>query len=290
MIKHYLVTTEHLENTLWFRDEEDFKVAMNYIALLAANHPEVIILAFILMSNHVHFVLKGKQKDILCFINKFKGLYSQYMRRKYGTKDFLRRNKVHLKEIGNNPEALERSIAYVQMNSVAANICSNPTQYPWGTGNTFFNPSYPEGKLLKSFSKRALKRILHSDCDTLPKDWLLLSAGYILPKSYVDFRTVESCYHTPKRMNYFNTISSKAKKRIDSGEAVLPTFKDQTIKNFIPEICRVYFNDRSYGDLLLEEQSEVLRQVRFRFSADAHQIARVFGLSYAQAARMLDSE
>ena len=45
MKKIYLLTTAHLEDGLWFRDEEDFKVAMNYLAIQAACCPEVIVLA-----------------------------------------------------------------------------------------------------------------------------------------------------------------------------------------------------------------------------------------------------
>ena len=59
MKKYYLITTEHLEDKLWFREEEDFVVGMNYVALQALLSPEVLVLAFILMSNHVHFVLYG---------------------------------------------------------------------------------------------------------------------------------------------------------------------------------------------------------------------------------------
>lgn len=70
MRKIYLLTTEHLEEGLWFRDEEDFKTAMNYIAIEAVRHPEVVVLAFILMSNHVHFILNGKHKDVESFISQ----------------------------------------------------------------------------------------------------------------------------------------------------------------------------------------------------------------------------
>ena len=56
----YLLTTDHLEEGLWFREEEDFKVAMNYVAIQAACSSTVTVLAFILMSNHVHFVLQGE--------------------------------------------------------------------------------------------------------------------------------------------------------------------------------------------------------------------------------------
>ena len=51
MKKIYLLSTDHLEDGLWFRDDEDFCVAMNYVAIQAASSPEVAVLAFILMSN-----------------------------------------------------------------------------------------------------------------------------------------------------------------------------------------------------------------------------------------------
>ena len=64
MKRIYLLTTEHLKKGLWFREDEDFRVAMNFVAIQAAASPEVLVLAFILMSNHVHFVLKGKEEDV----------------------------------------------------------------------------------------------------------------------------------------------------------------------------------------------------------------------------------
>ena len=145
MKKIYLLTTAHLEDGLWFRDEEDFKVAMNYLAIQAACCPEVIVLAFILMSNHVHLVLRGRRKDVVHFVNQFKHRYAIYYRKKYGIAEFLRRNGLDVKLIPDEDEAVERAVAYVQMNCVAANICSHPSQYPWGTGNAFFTSTKPGG-------------------------------------------------------------------------------------------------------------------------------------------------
>ena len=45
MIRVYLISTSHLEDCLWFMDEEDFRVAMNYVAIQAASSPEVAVLA-----------------------------------------------------------------------------------------------------------------------------------------------------------------------------------------------------------------------------------------------------
>lgn len=288
MRRIYLLSTDHLEEGLWFRDEIDFKVAMNYIAIQAAQCPEVVILAFILMSNHVHFVLKGKREDVIAFINQFKHRYSVYLRHKYGAGEFLHRNGVDIKLIPFESEAIERAIAYVQMNCVAANICSHPSQYPWGTGKAFFDSSGKRGRRLGDLSRRERMRLLHTNVNNLPDNWYMGDEGYILPQSYVDVQSVEACFRTPKRMNYFLMNSSKAKKRLEANEN-LPAFKDQTILAVLPDLCRSLFQKMSVIELQVEELAELAKQIRFRFSADATQIARVCGVSYEMAAKLLDS-
>ena len=288
MKKIYLLSTDHLEDSLWFRDEEDFKVGMNYMAVQTVCNPDVSVLSFILMSNHVHFVLHGCLEDIIIFFNQFKQRYSMYMSRKYGTKEFLRRNRVDIKLLPPDDEALERAIAYVQMNCVAANICSHPSQWPWGTGNEFFNQNYHIGMRLGDLSARARFRMIHSCIPNLPGNWPINTDGYILPRAYVDITAVENCFRTPKRMNYFLTNSSKAKRRLEESGEHLPSFRDQTILSAMPDLCRSLFQKDSLATLNYDEQAELARQIRYRFSADAGQIARVCGLTYADAARLLD--
>ena len=287
MRKIWLISTDHLEEDLWFRDEEDFKVGMNFVAIQAACCPEVVVLAFILMSNHVHFVLWGTREEVELFIRQFKHRYSIYYSNRWGIKKILRLNGIDIKEIPYDNEAPERAVAYVQMNCVAANICSHPSQYPYGTGDVFFNQKGGGGTRLCDLSARARERLLHTNCETLPPDWRLGPDGYILPQEYVDARSVEARFRSPQRMNYFLTTSSKARKRLESKEH-LPAFRDQIILAALPDLCRSLFGKESFGTLSPGEQTEFMRQIRFRFSADVNQIARVCGLSYAEAARLID--
>ena len=248
MKKFYLISTDHLENSLWFRDVEDFVVGMNMVAV-QASLSEVVVLAFILMSNHVHFVLYGTRKEVEEFIQRYKGRYSQYYCRKWGVKEFLRLNPVDIKELPNNPEVLEKAIAYVLMNCVAANICAHPSQYSWGCGNVFFKTAASGAsgcRKVKDLSKRALARLLHSDVDKMPGEWVISDDGYILPESYVAVDQVERIFVTANRMDYFLRSSSKAKKRIEMSEGPLPAFKDQVILAAIPD-------SNSEVALLLEE-------------------------------------
>ena len=287
MRKYYLVTSDHLETGLWFRDEKDFVAGMNFVAI-QAHKSKVTVLAFILMSNHVHFVLCGRWEDVKAFIDGLKSRHSKYLHHKYGTFEFLRRNGVDIQEVSSLDEGLEKAIAYSQMNSVAANICSHPSQYPWGTGPLFFDASKRSGTRLGDLSKRARIRLFHC-CDVdLPSEWLVGKEGYILPESYVDIKSVESIYRTPKRMNYFLVSSSKAKKKLESPEDNMPAFRDQVILGALPDLYRSLFQKRRFEELTSEEQAESLRQIRYRFCSNVHQIARVTGLSYEEAARMLD--
>ena len=288
MRKLWLITTEHLKAGLWFRDEEDFKVGMNFVAL-QAHAGRVVVLSFTLMSNHVHFVVKAdSKKDAEAFIDGFKHRYSLYLRRKYGVKEFLRGNDVRVDLVSPYDEDPEKAIAYVEMNCVAAGICSHPSQYCWGTGAVFFNPGKLTGRPLGTFSKRACKRLLHTDVESLPKNWLVGADGYIMPQSYVDVADVEACFKTPQRMNWFLSNSSKAKKRLETGEN-LPAFRDQVILAAIPDLCRSLFGKPDFFRLSREEQVEFVRQLRFRFSTHVNQIARVCGLTYEQAALLMDS-
>lgn len=285
MKRYYLITTDHLMDRLWFRDDEDFRVAMNYVAI-AAFLSGVLVLAFILMSNHVHFVVGGSQEKVLLFINKFKQLYAAHYRRKYGVCELLRRNGVDFREVRDDDESLERAIAYVMMNSVAANICLEPSGYPWGSGDTLFNNQTVSGPSLGELSRRAQIRLLKSNVE-LPGIYRIAPEGYVYPASYIPVRGVEALFRTPKRLGFFLRTSTKARLRLE-GKAV-PSFRDQIISAASADLCNSLFRAGGIRDLSQEQKAELLRQLGHRLSADLKQLSRVTGIPYEEAAKLLDS-
>lgn len=278
----WLVTTEHLENSLWFKNEDDFKAAMNYVAVLAYLL-RVNVIAFVLMSNHVHFVLECSWEEAMEFITRFKKNYSQYFSKKYSHSGLLSRNGVDIKEVQIGDESFERAVAYVHMNPVAANICVHSTQYPWGTGSLFFNPSPVNGTKLQNYGVRGLIKIIHSNV-SLPANWMMDQAGYVAPSSYVPIKWVESVFRTPKRLNYFLNSSSKARLINEA-----PGFSDQLIHSAIRDLSISMFHKTGFEELSEPQAAELLRQLRYRFSSDPAQLARVSGLSYARVCELLES-
>ena len=285
-MEFWLISTAHLEDRLLFKDSEDFKVGMNYVAV-QAHKAGINVLAFILMSNHAHFVAEGDYAHIESFVNGIKGKFARYYWTKYGVSELLRRNNVDIRLLPQGGEALEKAIAYVQMNCVAANICAHPVEYSWGTGGTFFSLSEKSGKSLGAYSARARIKLLHTKAD-LPESWIIYDDGYISPASYVSKEYVETIFRTPKRMNFFLQNSSKAKQRLEMGETCLPAFSDQTIIAALPELCKSLFQNPDVKALNEDQMAELLRQIRFRFSSNVNQLARVTGLTYERAAELLD--
>lgn len=285
-MKYYLISTDHLTDKIWFHDDEDFKTGMNLVAV-ACFTCRTRILDFILMSNHVHFVVLGALEEARQFIDYFKLLYGKYMRTRYGCKHFLRHNDVDIRQIDPLGEGVERVIAYTQMNCVAANICAYPNQYPWGCGSLPFSKSTDKpGVSLGSLSVRAQRKLLHSHM-ALPSEYRVLPAGYISPASYVAVKDVEAIFRTPKRLLYFLNNSSKAKNRLS--EDAMPSFRDQVIASSVTDLCYSLFRKSSLQDLSSVEKGELLRQLRYRFSADVAQLARVTGIPYQDACRLLDA-
>lgn len=284
--RYYLISTDHLQDKIWFQDENDFKTAMNLVAV-AAFVSEIVILDFILMSNHVHFVVLTTHEDAKRFIDYFKLLYSKYYRKKYWVVKFLRGNVSDIREIETSGESLERAIAYVHMNCVAANICVQPSQYRWGCGGLFFSQRLMgQYKRVGDLSFRSQFSLFHTKVK-LPPTYLISPDGYIDPSSYIPVTQVETLFKTPKRFLYFLSQSSKAKKRLS--EDAMPSFRDQIIIPCVNDICKSLFRKESLEELSDDELGELLRQLRFRFSADIAQLSRVTGIPYPRACRLIDS-
>ena len=121
----------------------------------------------------------------------------------------------------------------------------------------------------------------------VPDDYIVNEENYITPSSYVQVELVESVFKNPKRMNWFLTNSSKAKRQKEANEA--PSFTDQLLYSAIHDLMISLFRNNNIKELNDAQCSELFRQIRFRFSAVPAQIARVSGKSYEDVCRLLDS-
>jgi hypothetical protein len=240
----------------------------------------------VLMSNHVHFVVWADEASAQDFAEIFKRLYSLYYRNKYSIGHLLRRNTVDCREIPIEDEKLERTIAYVIMNPVAANIYLSPTTYRWGCGTSFFSSRPMKGTPLSDMSAREKIKLFH--CKQVPKaDWMICDEGYVLPESFIRKNLVESLFQTAKRMNFFLINSSKAKKAMETWEEIHPSFRDQTLIHVMRDIYSSILKKSSWEELTESEKERLVYEMRRRLSPDPVQLSRVLGVRPDELAKII---
>ena len=81
-MKFYHVYTKGLKDDLIFKEREDFVTGMNYVPV-SVKLSGAVVVAFVLMSNHLHFILYSTRKNAEKFIDRYKRLVSRYISNKY---------------------------------------------------------------------------------------------------------------------------------------------------------------------------------------------------------------
>ena len=86
------------------------------------------------------------------------------------------------------------------------------------------------------------------------------------------------------RLNYFLQNSSKAKKNNE-----VPSFNDQLVLMGLKGLCSSLYRKENLSELSENQVAELLKQLRYRFSSDPNQLARVSGLSYEVVCKLLET-
>ena len=280
------IYTKGLEDRDIFLDRDDFVAGMNILAVVCISlNINISLLAFVLMSNHVHFVVRcSSVQKAEKFIWLYKNLLSRYLRQRYGWTKYLHRLETSIQSIPSD-DNLKRLIAYVLMNPVKAGINCVPTGYEWSSAQCYFsNTDFTLGTVpIKVFSSRQLRKILHSN-KKAPDNWMLTPMGYIAPKCYVDYPAVEKHFMTSRSFEYFLSSSLSAKK----GAHDNITFSDTIIRSTMIELLEKKYGVKSIGELNTLLLKSLTRELRGRFGSPVQQLARVMELSISEIIKLVE--
>lgn len=280
---YFHVYTKGLEEALVFRDREDFVAGMNLVAVVCFS-VNVRLLAFVLMSNHVHFVVKGSRAEAERFITLYKNLMSRYLRGRYGCAAFLRRVETSVMPVECENDGLKRLIAYVLNNPVKAGIMCVPQGYEWSSARCYFNSmdNTLDTRMVGEFGVDEARALFHSK-KKLPADWRVCSSGYVTPESYIDVGEVEKCFGTCRSFEYFLSSSLSVRKSISENV----TFSDAVLEAAMGELLDKKYGVSEVGDLDGFLRSHLVRDLKSRFGAPTQQLARVVGMSLKEVLRCL---
>lgn len=147
-----------------FRDEEDFQIYLGLIKeALEFYNGEFEVYAYCLMDNHVHLLVKCKEKHISMFISRVHSLYAKIFNKKYRYIGYLFQNRYFTEVIEDDSQFLS-TCRYIHLNPIRAKMVKKPEEYQWSSYSMTIGLS--EEKIVNSekilnYFKSSLSRILY---------------------------------------------------------------------------------------------------------------------------------
>lgn len=266
MRDYWHICTRGLEKEVIFKSEKDFVYGMNGVAVLALMYG-LKILAFCLMDNHLHFVVKGGRDECLRFIKYYK-------RRLSSLADMTMADEC-LKDICDE-EYLRRVIAYVLRNPMSAGLNVLPVTYRWSSGALYFNSMYSslEMKSVSDISRRMLRKILASRV-VLPETYRLTREMYVDPACYVCYKEVETLFRYPARMMFYLSRNEDMDMELESGLLVRQRYGDKELHGAVERMCREMFRSDSPDSLCVEDRYRLAAGLRKKYGLSISQLARL---------------
>lgn len=147
-----------------FRDQEDFQIYLGLIKeALEFYNGEFEVYAYCLMDNHVHLLVKCKEKHISMFISRIHSLYAKIFNKKYRYIGYLFQNRYFTEVIENDSQFLS-TCRYIHLNPIRAKMVGKPEEYEWSSYSMTIGLS--EEKIVNSekilnYFKSSSSRILY---------------------------------------------------------------------------------------------------------------------------------
>lgn len=273
---YYHICTDGNAISWMFQDDEDFIAGINRIALcILKNYVEVI--AFILMDNHVHFVLYGTALQCKKFINSYKMLTGKWIHNKYGLKDYLRLLPTEMISISDE-ETLLNTLAYIDRNSIVAGYRYMSSQYPWGSARYMFRDKeheyQQESKPLAQFPLSKQRSLLKTRTK-VPGEWHVDSRGMISPISFMDFSRIENIFRTSTRYSYFLAKKLEGHVEMQLAKSRKVFIPDKELRQIVRKIAHDTYRTEDVRTLDVKSRLAIARRLRYDYASTLKQISRM---------------
>jgi len=271
----HLCTPENYQ--VIFTCKKDFMAAMNLLALAFALFPDLKVLAFQIMSNHLHILVAGNEsvvKEAFALFKRFLKRYISAEGRPCSMEGFD-----CLTVPVSDLENCRNVIAYINRNGFVIDPDETPFSYPWGTSRHYFN--YDAAARFQSEAKKCTlifrQRMSRSRmCDKI--SGLFLLDGYVSPFSFCDIETGQRMFRDAR--NYFFKISKNVEgyKEIASqtGESIY--YIDEDLYYVAQTVSKNEYGFESPNLLPANLKIVLAKKLHYEYNASNKQIQRILKL------------
>lgn len=173
---YWHIYTPGVETPVLFGVKEDYVFMMNLICQSAVATDGMEILAFEIMSNHLHIVVSGEES----FARRFFAFLGKRLKRcakSLTCKEIPSSFEARYKEI-DSLQSLRNTIVYVNCNGFVTDSNYTPFTYPWGTGKYYFNGA-GFGGVNTNLNVNEMRRMFRGRATILPDKYQVNDGEYL---------------------------------------------------------------------------------------------------------------
>lgn len=261
-----------------FNDAEDFIAGINRIGIckLISN---VLVIAYVLMDNHVHFVLHGTIFQCKKFMQSYKTLTGKWISKKYQTNSPLRHLPSQLILIHDEEQLLD-TIAYLDRNAIVAGYQYLPQEYAWGSAKYMFQDaanSRTETREIKDFNAKEQQQLFKT-WHKIPENWRVYPNGMIDPRCFLEINTLDKLFKSP--IKYLFHLSKKLEGRIELIQGTQTFIPDKELRKITQQLAMELFSTTSVQQLDFSSKITIARKLRFNHGSTPKQISRIISLDH----------
>lgn len=268
-----------------FYDETDFIEGMNRIYIVVKAY-DVVILAFVLMDNHLHFILYGSFDECNRFMHEYVRRLSWSISRRHG--DRRKMDPVNISHQAVEDAAyLKTVICYTIKNPPVAGIGFHALDYPWSSGALYFrkkdlwtSPFWTEDDAVipERLTGRNRMKVLKYTPDDGSS--VRMIGPLFFPGEYVAYEIVEKLFRTCRSFLYFFCRSKEESVDARGGMISHLSLPMQEMRQHKNEVCQELFGTAGTKSLATAQRLKLARVLKSRYNSSIKQIARLCGLVY----------
>ena len=253
---------------------------MNIVALCYLKC-EARILAFVLMDNHVHFILYGEEQECILFRDKFIHRYGIWFSNAYpGRRCEMLDFDIKLID---GERYLLNSITYVLRNGIAAGYAYSADDYLWSSGGIYFRLPQRMEALVSSW--KTISEIPSTECrrmfntrDKFPADWRVTPEGFIWPGNYLDYRLVESLFKSSNAFTFFMGQLKEREINESLGINDRVYLPDLELREKAVNKSYKLYSETNLRNLDVRQRIAIGKELRREYRCSVKQIARIIHL------------
>ena len=272
-----------------FYDDADFISGMNRIYVTLKSY-RVVILAFSLMDNHLHFVLYGTYDECNRFMHDYVRRTSRHIAIRHNDNHKMEGVPIDYQTVDTDAY-LKTVICYTIKNAPSAGIPYNGWDYPWSSGPLYFrrpgtwgSPSWLTSDMFPMFTLDLGNHGLRNYLQTrTPSGENVRTIGdLVFPGEYVAYELVEHIFKTCKSFNYFYCKTKEDDVDARGGDISRLSIPMKEMRQHKKEVCQELYHVDNVKTLTTDQRLKLARTLRSRFNSSPRQIADLCGLVYEE--------